>query len=76
MRLIETAGEPPPEALIATRLAAIRVRDLLEIGREVRFAVIPPPGHVAVALCDRDGAVLSHLSATRALEIAAGARRG
>jgi hypothetical protein len=71
-RLIETAAAPEPEALGATVIAAGIVRDLHASGREVRFALVPTSARVTVLLCDTDGAVLSRLSPTRALEIAAG----
>ncbi|MEY2441620.1 MAG: hypothetical protein QOJ46_1046 [bacterium] len=71
-RLIDTAGAPAPEALGATAIAAAVVRDLHESGREVRFTLVPTSARVTVLLCDMDGAVLSRLSPTRALEIATG----
>jgi hypothetical protein len=74
MRLIDTAGAPPPAALDAMTIAADAVRELLAAGREVRFAVEPTRERVAVSLCDADGAVLSRLSPARVLEIAAGGR--
>jgi hypothetical protein len=74
MRLIDTAGAPPPAALDAMAIAAEVVRELLEAGREVRFAVVPTHERVAVSLCDADGAVMSRLSPARVLDIAAGGR--
>jgi len=74
MRLIDTAGAPPPDALRATAIAAAVARELLEAGREVRFVVVPTHDRVAVSLCDVDGAVLARLSPARVLEIATGGR--
>lgn len=74
MRLIDTVGAPPPDALHATQVAADVARDLLDAGREVRFVVVPTRDRVAVSLCDDDGAILSRLSPARVLEIAAGGR--
>lgn len=71
-RLIETAGAPAPEALRATEIAAVVVRELYDSGREVRFAFVPTRKRVAVLLCDTDGAVLTRLTPARALEIATG----
>jgi hypothetical protein len=71
-RLIDTAGAPEPEALGATTIAAAVVRDLHDCGREVRFAFSPSRERVTVLLCDLDGAVVSRLTPTRALEIATG----
>jgi hypothetical protein len=72
MRLIDTAGAPPPDALRATAIAAAIARELQDAGHEVRFVVVPTPERIAVSLCDADGAVLSRLSPARVLEIAAG----
>ncbi|HEY1538223.1 MAG TPA: hypothetical protein VGF63_02415 [Solirubrobacteraceae bacterium] len=72
MRPIDTAGGPPPEALHATALAGAIMRELLDAGREVRFVLVPTRARVAVAVCDRDGAVLAQLTAARVLELAAG----
>jgi hypothetical protein len=74
MRLIDTAGAPPPDALRATAIAAAIARELEDAGRELRFVVVPTHDRVAVSLCDADGAVLSRLSPARVLEIAAGGR--
>lgn len=71
-RLIETAGTPEAEALLATKVASAVVRDLFENGREVRFAFTPTRERVTVLLCDMDGVVLSRLTPARALEIATG----
>lgn len=74
MRLIDTAGAPPPDALRATAIAAEVVRELLDAGREVRFVLVPTRERVAVTLCDTDGGVVSRLSPARLLEISAGGR--
>jgi hypothetical protein len=71
-RLTETAGAPAPEALRAMAVAAAVARELYESGREVRFAFAPSGKRVTVLLCDVDGAVLSRLTPSRALEIATG----
>jgi hypothetical protein len=71
-RLIDTAGVPAPEALGATATGAAVVRELRASGRQVRFALVPTRERVSVLLCDMDGAVLSRLSPSRALEIATG----
>ncbi|MEY2515274.1 MAG: hypothetical protein QOJ89_2632 [bacterium] len=71
-RLIESAGAPAPEALRATDVAAVVVRELYDSGREVRFAFVPTRERVTVLLCDMDGAVVSRLTPARALEIATG----
>jgi len=81
LRLIETAGAPEPEALRAVTKASAVARELYESGREVRFALVATRERVAVALCDADGAVLSRLTPSRALDLAAddlhgGCRRG
>ena len=76
MRLIDTAGAPPPDALRAMATAAEVVRELLETGREVRFVVVPTHERIAASLCDADGAVVSRLSPVRVLDIAAGGRAG
>ena len=80
-RVIDSAGTPTAEALRATRIAARTVRELYDSGREVRFALVATRERVAVALCDADGAVLSRLTPSRALELATddlhgGCRRG
>lgn len=69
----EPAGAPSAEALFAMRVAAEVARQLHESGRELRFSLTPSPARVEVLLCDVDGAVLSHLTPARALEIATGA---
>ncbi len=71
-RLIRTAGEPDDDALLASAIAAGVAEELFAAGRHVRFAIVPTRERVAVTLCDGDGAVLSRLTAARALRIAAG----
>lgn len=73
LRMIETAGAPSLDALRDATIAAAVVRELHDAGRELRFALVDTRERVAVTLCDADGAVLSRLTPSRALEIAAGA---
>lgn len=68
----EPAGVPWAEAIFATRVAGEIARQLHESGRELRFALAPAPRRVEVLLCDFDGIVFSHVTPSRALEIATG----
>jgi hypothetical protein len=68
----ESAGTPPAEALFALRVAGEVARRLHESGRELRFSSSPSRRRVEILLCDFDGAVLSRMTPSRALEIAAG----
>ena len=68
----ESAGSPPAEALFAMRVAGGIARRLHKSGRDLRFSMSPSPRRVEVLLCDFDGVVLSQMTASRALEIAAG----
>ena len=70
--VVESAGEPAPEALQATAIASAVVRELADTGREVRFAFVESRQRVTVLLCDMNGVVLSRLTPSRALEIATG----
>lgn len=67
---------PSGEALRATRVAAQVARELYENGHELRFSIVPDRGRVVALLCDADGLVLSRLTPSRVLEIAAGAAPG
>jgi hypothetical protein len=67
---------PSGEALRATRVAAQVARELYENGNELRFSVVPDRRRVIALLCDSDGFVLSRVSPSRVLEIAAGAPLG
>lgn len=69
----EPAGTPSAEALFAVRVAGEIARQLHEAGRELRFSLAPSPARVEALLCDIDGIVLSHLTASHVLEIASGA---
>lgn len=55
------------------RVAGEVARQLHESGRALRFSLAPSPARVEVLLCDIEGIVISRLSPSRALEIAAGA---
>jgi hypothetical protein len=67
-----TADAPSPEALFATRIAGEVARQLYEEGQELRFCLVPDRERVHALLCDVDGLVLSRLTPSRVLEIAAG----
>lgn len=67
-----TADAPSPEALFATRIAGEVARQLYEEGHELRFCLVPDRERVVALLCDADGLVLSRLTPSRVLEIAAG----
>lgn len=69
----QAAGTPSAEALFAMRVAGEVARQLHESGRALRFSLAPSPARVEVLLCDIEGIVISRLSPSRALEIAAGA---
>ena len=68
----EPADTPSAEALFATRVAGEVARQLFESGHELRFSLIPDPDRVSALLCDVDGLVLTRLTPSRVLEIAAG----
>jgi len=68
----EPAGEPSAEAILALRVAGKVAQELHELGRELRFSLVPAPGRVEVLLCDVDGIVLSRMTPSRVLEIATG----
>ena len=68
----EPAGTPSAEAIFATRVAGEVARQLFESGEELRFSLAPDPERVSALLCDVDGLVLSRLTPSRVLEIAAG----
>ncbi len=72
----EAAGAPSAEALFAMRVAGEVARQLHEAGRELRFSLTPSAARVEVLLCDVEGLVLSRMTPSRALEIAAGAPVG
>jgi hypothetical protein len=70
---LEPADAPPIEALRATRIAGQVARELYENGSELRFSVVPMDrGRVMALLCDADGLVLSRLTPSGVLDIAAG----
>jgi|GEM_PF-1575533 len=71
-RAMNPADAPSAEALFATRVAGEVARQLFEAGQEVRFVLVPDPDRVCALLCDDDGRVLSRLTPSRVLEIAAG----
>lgn len=67
-----TADAPSAEALFATRVAGEVARQLYEEGQELRFCLVPDRERVHALLCDVDGLVLSRLTLSRVLDIAAG----
>jgi hypothetical protein len=75
-RQAEPAAAPSPEALFATRVAGEVACQLFEVGLEVRFSLVPDRDRVIALLCAPDGVVVSRLTPSRVLEIAAGAPLG
>lgn len=69
----EPAGDPPAEALLATRAAAGITRRMQQSGRHLRFSIVPPPACVEILLCDGDGLPLDRITPSCVLEIATGA---
>jgi hypothetical protein len=69
----EQAGAPSAEALFALRVAGEVARQLHESGHALRFSLSPSAARVEVLLCDVDGIVLSRMSPSRVLDVAAGA---
>ena len=67
-----TAVAPSAEALLAPRVAGEVARQLYEEGQELRFCLVPDRERVLALLCDVDGLVLSRLTLSRVLDIAAG----